>query len=185
MRPCAGSQRRGDARTGTDGGVRRLRLYAPVRAFIAVDLRRSRCHFTVAACLVPRFWLGVLGAEGVSDALVRGIGLAVDAVGVDLQQDRDAVPSAARDFGGGHPGVEPQRNGGVPQVVGAAAERGAVLRLGDAIAVDGTHVWVANSGGSVTELHTGCTLDSAPPVKPKPAPPRPRTWQSQRLHDRA
>src|SRR6185437_13111584 len=104
MRPCAGSQRRGDARTGTDGGVRRLRLYAPVRAFIAVDLRRSRCHFTVAACLVPRFWLGVLGAEGVSDALVRGIGLAVDAVGVDLEQDGDAVPGAAGDLGGGHPG---------------------------------------------------------------------------------
>jgi hypothetical protein len=43
--------------------------------------------------LGPR--LGVLNAEGVGDPLVRGIGLAVDAVRVDLQQDRDAVPGAA------------------------------------------------------------------------------------------
>jgi hypothetical protein len=42
IRPCAGSRWRGDARTGTDGGVRRLRLHAPIRAFVALDLRRSR-----------------------------------------------------------------------------------------------------------------------------------------------
>src|SRR5208337_2290813 len=47
----------------------------------------------------------VLAAEGVGDALVGGVGLAVDAVGVDLQQDGDAVPGAAGDLGGGHPGV--------------------------------------------------------------------------------
>ena len=35
MCPCAGSRRRGDARTGTDGGVRRLGLHAPIRAFVA------------------------------------------------------------------------------------------------------------------------------------------------------
>ena len=38
---------------------------------------------------------GVLGAEGVGDALVGGVGLPVDAVRVDLQQDGDAVPGAA------------------------------------------------------------------------------------------
>jgi hypothetical protein len=33
------------------------------------------------------------------------------------------VPGAAGDLGGGHPGVQPQGDGGVAQVVGAAAER--------------------------------------------------------------
>jgi hypothetical protein len=99
MRPCAGSRWRGDARTGTDGGVRRLCLHAPIRAAVAFDLRRSRCHFTFAVFLVPRFWLGVLGAEGIGDALVCGIGLPVDAVGADLEQDRDAVPGAAATSG--------------------------------------------------------------------------------------
>ena len=94
IRPCAGSRWRGDARTGTDGGVRRLRLHAPIRAFVAFDLRRSRCHFAVAVFLVPRFWLGVLAAEGVGDALVGGISLPVDAVRVDLQQD--LYPAALR-----------------------------------------------------------------------------------------
>jgi hypothetical protein len=55
------------------------------------------------------------GAEGVGDALVHGISLPVDAVRVDLQQDRDAVPGAPRDLGGGHPGVQPQRHRRVPQ----------------------------------------------------------------------
>jgi hypothetical protein len=54
---------------------------------------------------------------------LAALDLAVDAVGVDLEQDRDAAPGAARDLGRGHPGVQPQRDAGVPQVVGAAAER--------------------------------------------------------------
>ena len=57
------------------------------------------CHFRMPArcrrCLVTRVFLGVLGAEGLGDALVGGGGLAGDAVGVDLEQDRDAVPGAA------------------------------------------------------------------------------------------
>ena len=43
---------------------------------------------------------------------------AVDAVRVDLEQDRDAVPGAAGDLGGGRPGVQPQRHRSVPEVVG-------------------------------------------------------------------
>jgi len=117
MRPCAGSRWPDDARTGTDGGVRRLRLHAPIRAFAAFDLRRSRCLLVVAVFLVPGFGLGVLGAEGVGDALVGSISLPVDAVSVDLQQDRDPVPGAAGDLGRGHPGVQPQRHRRVPQVV--------------------------------------------------------------------
>jgi hypothetical protein len=46
--------------------------------------------------------LSVLDAEGVGDALVGGGGLAVDGVGVDLQQDGDAVPGAAGDLRRGH-----------------------------------------------------------------------------------
>ena len=45
--------------------------------------------------------------QGVADALVGADGLAVDAVGVDLEQHGDAVPGAAGDLSGGHPGVEP------------------------------------------------------------------------------
>jgi len=95
MCPCARGRWRGDARTGTDGGVRRLRLHAPVRAFLAFDLRCSRCHLTFAVFPAARVGLGVLGAEGVGDALVGGISLPVDAVRVDLEQDGDAVPGPA------------------------------------------------------------------------------------------
>ena len=68
--------------------------------------------------LVTRVLPSVLGAEGVGDALVGGVGLPVDAVGVDLEQDSDAVPGAAGHLGGGHPQVEPQRDSGVAQVAG-------------------------------------------------------------------
>ena len=89
MCPYAWGRWRGDARTGTDGDVRRLRLHAPIGAFLAFDLRRSRCLFTVAVFLAAGFRLGVLGAEGVGDALAGGVGLIVDAVRVDLEQNRD------------------------------------------------------------------------------------------------
>ena len=61
----------------------------------------SGCRLTVAVALLTRV-LPVILAEGVGDALVRGGGLPVDAVGVDLEQDCDAVPGAAGDLGGGH-----------------------------------------------------------------------------------
>jgi hypothetical protein len=48
----------------------------------------------VAVSLLTRVLPGVLGAEGVRDALVGNVGLPVDAVSVDLQQHRDAGPSA-------------------------------------------------------------------------------------------
>ena len=85
------------------------------------------CHFSGCLLAVAVFVVGggrgVLGAEGVGDAPVGGISLPVYAVGVDLQQDRDAVPGAAGDLGGGHPGIQPQRHRRVPQVIRAAAER--------------------------------------------------------------
>ena len=45
--------------------------------------------------------------EGLVGALVGGVGLAVDGVGVDLEQDGDGVPGAAGDLGSGHAGIEP------------------------------------------------------------------------------
>ena len=74
----------------------------------------SGCLLAVADFLVAGFGLGVLGAEGVGDALVDDADLTVDAVRVDLQQDRDAVPGPAGDLGRG-------------------AQRGAALRLGQGV----------------------------------------------------
>ena len=58
-------------------------------------------HFRLTARCRRRFHRrgrGLPGdAEGVGNALVGGSGLAVNAVGVDLEQDRDAVPGAAGD----------------------------------------------------------------------------------------
>src|SRR5208337_3892958 len=56
---------------------------------------RLRCLLGVAVALVTGVFLVVAGAEGLGDALVGGIRLPVDAVRVDLEQDRDAVPGAA------------------------------------------------------------------------------------------
>jgi hypothetical protein len=57
----------------------------------------------VAVDFVTRGLPSVMGAEGVGDALVGGVGLPVDAVGVDLEQDRDAVPDSAGDLGRRYP----------------------------------------------------------------------------------
>jgi hypothetical protein len=50
-----------------------------------------RRRLAVGVAFIPRARLGLGGAEDVGDALVGGISLPVDAVGVDLQQGRDAV----------------------------------------------------------------------------------------------
>jgi hypothetical protein len=98
--PRTGAER---PRTGPVGAVTPT---APTR------ISALTCHFRmlldVAVVLVTGVFLRVLGAESFGDALVGGGRMAVDAVGVDLQQDRHAVPGAARDLGGGHPGVLPQ-----------------------------------------------------------------------------
>lgn len=67
--------------------------------------RRSRflpltCHFrlpTSSSSLRPGS--ATLVPTGIGDALVRRVGLSVDAVGVDLEHDYDVVPGVA-----GHPG---------------------------------------------------------------------------------
>jgi hypothetical protein len=60
--------------------------------------------------------------EDVADLLVEEVVLAVDAVAVDGEQDGDAVPGPGGDLGGVSAGVQPQRQGGVTQVVGAAGD---------------------------------------------------------------
>jgi hypothetical protein len=82
-------------------------------------------------CTITSALLGVGDAERVGDALIGGVCLSVDAVRVDLEQHGYAVPDAAGDLGRGHPGVQPQRHRRMPQVIGAAAERRRVLRLGE------------------------------------------------------
>jgi hypothetical protein len=62
---------------------------------------------TARALPVPSCAEVVVAAEGVGDALVDGAVLAVDAVGVDLEQDGDAVPGPAGDLGGRDAGVQP------------------------------------------------------------------------------
>jgi hypothetical protein len=130
----------------------KLRLARPGRGRCSCPARTSGFLVILA---VPR------AAEGVGDALVGGVGLAVDAVGVDLEQDRDAVPGAAGDFGGGDAGVQPQGDGGVPQVVGAAGQRGGVLGGGEGGGAGGGPVVAV---GAVLDDAAACGAED-PPVR--------------------
>jgi hypothetical protein len=71
-----------------------------------------------------RVWRLVLCVEGMLDLAVGDLFLAIDAVGVGGEQDGDAVPGAGGDLGGRGAGVEPQGQGGVPQVVRPPGEPG-------------------------------------------------------------
>ena len=53
--------------------------------------------------------------KGIGDPLVSGLSLPVNAVGVNHEQDGDAVPGVAGDLGRGHLGVQPQRHRRVPR----------------------------------------------------------------------
>jgi hypothetical protein len=66
---------------------------------------------------------GVCAAEEFLDALVGDFLLAVDAFGVDAQEDLDTVAGPLGDLGGSDAAVEPEGDCGVPEVVGAAGER--------------------------------------------------------------
>jgi len=61
----------------------------PAGIFAVTDMELPEA---VVASLVARAGLGLGDVEGVGDALVGGVSLAVDAVGVDLEQAGDAVP---------------------------------------------------------------------------------------------
>ena len=70
----------------------------------------------------------IASPEGVPDAAVVPVVGAVDAIGIDLEQDSDTVAEATCHLRGGYPSVEPEGGGGVPKVVGAADEWGSNLR---------------------------------------------------------
>src|SRR5690606_552669 len=69
-----------------------------------------------AACLV-------VALEGFLDAAVPHLLMAVDAPGVDPQQHVNAVPSATRDLGRRHTGVQGERDTTVAEVVRSSGER--------------------------------------------------------------
>jgi hypothetical protein len=50
------------------------------------------------------------------DPPAGGVVLAVDALGVGLGKDVDAVPGSLGDLGSRDAGVEPKRHGGMPEV---------------------------------------------------------------------
>jgi hypothetical protein len=113
-------------------------------------------------------WLVVI-LEGVADALVSGAGLAVDAVGVDLEQDGDAVPGAAGDFDGGDARVQPQRHRRGPQVEGPAGQRrcqlGSGASYGPGAAAPGQlDPWLASlrPKGRTACSQSSCPIQAAP-----------------------
>jgi hypothetical protein len=65
--------------------------------------------------------------EDLFDAVVGYLFLAAGALGVDAEEDFDAVAGAAGDLGGGDAAVEPERDGRMTEVVRAARERGGGL----------------------------------------------------------
>jgi hypothetical protein len=65
-------------------------------------------------------WHAGICVEGVFDPLADGVVLAADAVDVNVVQDAGAGAGPCGDFGGFPAGVQPQGQGGVPQVIGAA-----------------------------------------------------------------
>jgi len=113
----------------------------------------------------PGVFLGVLGAEGLGDALVGGGRLAVDAVGVDLQQDRDAMPAGAS---GRKPPGTPATRRSPPRSSAAGHPQFRALRPGwraagrERLAFPGAaRPWIRDDGRS------------APPAASSPAPARP------------
>jgi len=80
----------------------------------------------------------VVAVESFVDALVGCFGLAVDAMGVGLEQDGDAVADAASDFGGGNAGVQQQRHGGGASQTEQERNRRNLLRVAGLSDVDGT-----------------------------------------------
>jgi len=106
MCPCARGPGRRGPRTVTDA--------VPGGLFLLLEALLSRLRpaasgwrVAVVAFAVTGAGTRLVGCECVGDAVVGGVGLAVDAVGVDLKQDGDAVPGAAGDLGRRDAGVQP------------------------------------------------------------------------------
>ncbi|WP_055480487.1 hypothetical protein [Sphaerimonospora mesophila] len=61
--------------------------------------------------------MGESSVEGIVDLAVDVVLLAVEALRVDAKKNIDAVAGALGDLWGRDTGVQPERDGGVPQVV--------------------------------------------------------------------
>src|SRR6478672_9955948 len=90
------------------------------------------------ACANDRHSVIPVRAMGVSesclDPLSDGLVLSVDALGVDAEQDVDTVAGPLGDMGGGHAGVEPQGDRGMPKVVRAPGQRRRVQKWAEGFA---------------------------------------------------
>jgi hypothetical protein len=98
----------------------------------------GRCYAAGCAQYVPKFGAALVAvllslgrAHGILDAPLGRLLLAVDALGVDPQQDIDAVPGPLGDLRRCDPGVEPGRDGSVPERVGDHGQRRGSLPLGE------------------------------------------------------
>ena len=108
----------GWAYAGPDGSGPSQRLWA-MHGHIADSVRAVPAVRGTACCQVMRC---APGAESVLDLLVGDLFLAVDAVGVDGQGRGDYLPGPGAD-------VQPQGQGGVSQVIGAAGQPGGSIRF--------------------------------------------------------
>lgn len=81
--------------------------------------RVSKAPWWDAPSNVALLVVGLVGSiERALDLLVREVLAAVKGLGVEAEQYGDAVAGASGNFGGGHPGVEPERYASGPERVG-------------------------------------------------------------------
>lgn len=66
---------------------------------------------------------GVLRGQSILDPLVHDLFVAIDALGVGLEQDVDGVAGPVGDLGGVNAGVESEGHAGVPEVVRPRGQR--------------------------------------------------------------
>ena len=93
-----------------------MRLYAAPGCPYAPRCAQYVPKFGSLLLVVPR-------PRGFLDAALGFVLLAGDALGVDTQEYVDAVTRPVGDLRGGHSGVQPCGNRGVPQVTGAPGEQ--------------------------------------------------------------
>jgi hypothetical protein len=101
-------------------------------------------------------------AQGVFDAPLGYMVVPVDALGVDLEQDGDAVPGPLGDLGGRDAPVKPGRDTRVPEVVDALGQRGRVFTRGHGAAE------AFNAYQLLADLARSVGLDSKYEVVPPP-----------------
>src|SRR6516165_11399894 len=107
----------------------------------------------------------LLAAAGHSGFLNPALGLVLlpgDALGVDPQQDVDAVASPLGDLRGGYSGVQPGGDRRVAEIVGAPGQQGCRLLAGE-----------GRSAGLVEDQQVGPVIEDAPTRAGEDAPVRP------------